>query len=177
MGAGCIGTAGRLAWRRSPPSRWILQVPETAISPVSRPVCFGGCQLRTPRCLVTSSAQLLSPKSAFPPSIPRCCRKPSSKIPQVSFPNGTLQSTLANLIPSRIVNPAVKRILEDKAMPRSSPCINGAAFTFQRSIMHDELHASLEEAARLMRDQSPPATENGDGILLAQEPTSPPSGC
>ncbi|KAI4998075.1 hypothetical protein ZWY2020_053417 [Hordeum vulgare] len=69
---------------------------------------------------------------------------------------------------------AVKRILEDKAIPRSSPCINGAFFTFQRSIMHDELHASLEEAARLMHDQPPPATENGDGIHSAQEPTS---GC
>ncbi|KAM0880497.1 hypothetical protein ACQ4PT_033532 [Festuca glaucescens] len=59
---------------------------------------------------------------------------------------------------------AVKTILEDKAIQRSSPCINGALFTFQRSITHDELHASLEEAARLMcqQKQTGPATDNCD---------------
>ncbi|CAM0876111.1 unnamed protein product [Alopecurus aequalis] len=64
---------------------------------------------------------------------------------------------------------AVKQILEEKAIQRASPCINGATFTFQKSGMHDELHASLEEAARLMCEQrqTDPATETCDGIPSA----------
>lgn len=74
---------------------------------------------------------------------------------------------------------AVKQILEDKAIQRSNPCINGATFTFQRSNMHDELHASLAGAARLMCElQTDPATDNnGADICSAQVPTSPSSAC
>lgn len=59
---------------------------------------------------------------------------------------------------------AVKQILEEKAIKRSNPCINGATFAFQRSNTHDELHASFQEAARLMceQQQTDPATDNGD---------------
>uniref|UniRef100_J3LSM6 Carbohydrate kinase PfkB domain-containing protein n=2 Tax=Oryza brachyantha TaxID=4533 RepID=J3LSM6_ORYBR len=70
---------------------------------------------------------------------------------------------------------AVKQILE-KAIKGPCAHINGNTFNFQKSNMHDELHASLQEAARLMceQKQTSPATENGD-ICPIDEPTSQPS--
>ncbi|CAN6281477.1 unnamed protein product [Urochloa humidicola] len=63
---------------------------------------------------------------------------------------------------------AVKEILEEKIAKRSSPCINGATFTFDRSSVHDELHAALQEAAfqeaaRLMPQQQQADPTNGNG--------------
>ncbi|KAL6636937.1 hypothetical protein ACP70R_024509 [Stipagrostis hirtigluma subsp. patula] len=59
---------------------------------------------------------------------------------------------------------AVRQILEEKTTKLYSPCINGATCTFERSNMHDELHASLQEVAKLMSEQQPtdPADANGD---------------
>uniref|UniRef100_A0A0A9I0I1 Uncharacterized protein n=1 Tax=Arundo donax TaxID=35708 RepID=A0A0A9I0I1_ARUDO len=57
---------------------------------------------------------------------------------------------------------AVKEILEEKTIKRSSPCINGATFTFERSKMHEELHACLQEAAKLKCEQpTDPAFDDG----------------
>ncbi|KAF0888476.1 hypothetical protein E2562_014713 [Oryza meyeriana var. granulata] len=73
---------------------------------------------------------------------------------------------------------AVKQILEEKAIKRPCTRINGSTFTFQKSNMHDALHTSLQEAARLMCEQqqtsSSPATDYGD-ICSVNELTSLPS--
>ncbi|XP_062212348.1 inositol 3-kinase-like isoform X1 [Phragmites australis] len=78
--------------------------------------------------------------------------------------SATDAALLGNFFGAAAVSQAVKEILEDKAIKRSSTCINGAAFTFERSNMHDELHASLHEVARLMSEQQQidPANGNGD---------------
>jgi 1D-myo-inositol 3-kinase len=60
---------------------------------------------------------------------------------------------------------AVQVILEEKTMNRSSPCINGATFTLERSNMHDELHASLQEAAMLMYEKQEMDTPNSNGDI------------
>ncbi|KAL6843574.1 hypothetical protein ACP4OV_026636 [Aristida adscensionis] len=59
---------------------------------------------------------------------------------------------------------AVKQILEEKTTKLCSPCINGSSFTLERSSLHDELHASLQEVAKLMCEQQPAdeANTNGD---------------
>ncbi|KAL5217101.1 hypothetical protein ABZP36_017785 [Zizania latifolia] len=70
---------------------------------------------------------------------------------------------------------AVKQILEKAIKPCA--CVNGNTFTFQRSNTHDELHASLQEAAMLMceqQQQTSSATDNGD-ICSTNELTSLPS--
>lgn len=72
---------------------------------------------------------------------------------------------------------AVKQILEEKAIKRPCTRINGNTFAFQRSNIHDELHTSLQEAAKLMCEEqqiSSPATDNGD-ICSINELTSLPS--
>uniref|UniRef100_A0A0D9VYR1 Inositol 3-kinase n=1 Tax=Leersia perrieri TaxID=77586 RepID=A0A0D9VYR1_9ORYZ len=59
---------------------------------------------------------------------------------------------------------AVKQILDEKAIKRPCTRLNGNMFTFQRSNMHDVLHTSLQEVARLICEQkqaSCPATDNG----------------
>ncbi|KAJ1272485.1 hypothetical protein BS78_06G205200 [Paspalum vaginatum] len=58
---------------------------------------------------------------------------------------------------------AVRETLEEKITKGSSPCINGKTFTFERSNMHDELHAGLQEAARLMSEQQQADPANGHG--------------
>ncbi|CAD6214444.1 unnamed protein product [Miscanthus lutarioriparius] len=61
---------------------------------------------------------------------------------------------------------AVKEILEEKTTKRHSPCINGTSFTLEKSNMHNELHAALQEAAMLMTEQqqADPANCNGGDI-------------
>lgn len=58
---------------------------------------------------------------------------------------------------------AVKEILEEKTRKRSSPCMNGASFTLEKSNMHNELHAALQEAAVLMSEQQQADPANGSG--------------
>ena len=58
---------------------------------------------------------------------------------------------------------AVKEILEEKTTKRYSPCINGTSFTLEKSNMHNELHAALQEAAMLMSEQQQADKANGNG--------------
>ena len=58
---------------------------------------------------------------------------------------------------------AVKEILEEKTTKRHSPCINGTSFTLEKSNMHNELHAALQEAAMLMSELQQADKANGNG--------------
>lgn len=58
---------------------------------------------------------------------------------------------------------AVRETLEEKITKRSSPCVNGITFTFERSNMHDELHTALQEAARLVSETQQVDPRNGHG--------------